>query len=245
MSTTLRIAPLADHPETLPTLKEWFETEWESYYGPNGPGDAEKDLVSYMNRGELPVALVAFIRDELCGIAALTAASLTTHAHLSPWAAAGLVNPPHRRKGIGAHLLSALEEVARTFGYAHIYCGTSTAMRLLHRAGWQFMERVSYHGDEVSIYHKGLSPGAAAVRGAAPCGGEMMETSPLTLVSITRPREDGTYGTLDPVEADSLSEDLRVRCVAAIERYRAEHGTAPNPLVIETTGQVIATSQTG
>jgi hypothetical protein len=73
----------------------------------------------------------------------------------------------------------------------------------------------------------------------------MRKTSPLALVSITRPREDGTYGTLDPIDADRLSEDLRVRCVEAIERYRAEHGTAPNSLVIETTGQVIATYQTG
>jgi hypothetical protein len=69
-----------------------------------------------------------------------------------------------------------------------------------------------------------------------------METSPLVLVSIARQQEDGT---LDPVEADSLSEDLRVRCVGAIERYQAEHGTSPNVLVIETTGQILATYQTG
>jgi hypothetical protein len=72
-----------------------------------------------------------------------------------------------------------------------------------------------------------------------------MEMSPLRLVSIVRPREDGTDGTFDPVDADRRSEDLRVRCVAAIERYRAEQGTAPNRLVIETTSQVIGTSQTG
>jgi hypothetical protein len=72
-----------------------------------------------------------------------------------------------------------------------------------------------------------------------------MDTSPLALVSIARQREDGTYGTLDPVEADSLSEDLRVRCVEAIEQYRAEHGSAPNSLVIEITGQIIATFQSG
>jgi hypothetical protein len=47
------------------------------------------------------------------------------------------------------------------------------------------------------------------------------------------------------VDADRLPEDLRVRCLEAIERYRAEHGTAPNSLIIETTGQVIATYQTG
>ncbi len=72
-----------------------------------------------------------------------------------------------------------------------------------------------------------------------------METSPLRLVSIAWPREDGTYGTFDPVDADSRSEDIRVRCLAAIERYRAEHGTAPNALVIESTGHSLASAQTG
>jgi hypothetical protein len=62
-----------------------------------------------------------------------------------------------------------------------------------------------------------------------------METSPLALVSITRPREDGTYGTFDPVDADRLSEDLRVRCVAAIERYRAE------PAAVARTTQSLST----
>jgi hypothetical protein len=64
-------------------------------------------------------------------------------------------------------------------------------------------------------------------------------------VSIVRQREDRTYGTFDSVDADSLTEDLRVRCLEAIERYRAEHGTAPNSLVIETTGRVLASYQTG
>jgi hypothetical protein len=72
-----------------------------------------------------------------------------------------------------------------------------------------------------------------------------MVTSPLALVSIARQQANGTFGTLDPVEADSLSEDLRARCVEAIERYRAEHGTAPNSLVIETTGHILATYQSG
>jgi hypothetical protein len=72
-----------------------------------------------------------------------------------------------------------------------------------------------------------------------------METSPLTLVFIARQREDGPYGTLEPVEVESLSEDLRLRCLEAIERYRAEHGSAPNALVIETTGHILASYQTG
>ena len=70
----------------------------------------------------------------------------------------------------------------------------------------------------------------------------MVETSPLARVSIAQQHEDWT---LHPVQADSLSEALRGRCVDAIEQYRAEHGTEPNALVIETTGKIIASYQSG
>jgi GNAT superfamily N-acetyltransferase len=156
MNRQFRIEPLADHPEALPVLKAWFETEWGTYYGPNGPGDAAKDLSAYSNHRELPIGLVALCDDELCGIAALKPESITIRSHLSPWAAAGLVIPRYRGRGIGTQLLGAVEEVARGLGYAHIYAGTSTAPRLLERRGWQFLERVRYHGDDVSIYEKAL-----------------------------------------------------------------------------------------
>lgn len=156
MDTRLRIEHLADHPEVLPVLKEWFETEWASYYGPGGPGDARGDLLAYANRTELPVGLVAFFEDELCGVAALKSESIATHLHLGPWAAAGLVNRSYRRRGIGTELIRALEEVARSLGYSRIYCGTSTANRILEHLGWQFMEQVKYDGEDVSIYQKAL-----------------------------------------------------------------------------------------
>jgi GNAT superfamily N-acetyltransferase len=160
MSTRLRIANLADHPEVIPVVRTWFEREWAAYYGPGGPGDAEQDLLAYSSRETLPVGLIAFYDDQLCGIAALKAHSLSTHPHLSPWAAAGLVLPQLRGRGIGASLLHALEEVARGFGYRTMYCGTATAIGLLERNGWQFRERVRYDGEDVSIYQKALSQNA-------------------------------------------------------------------------------------
>jgi GNAT superfamily N-acetyltransferase len=152
----LRIRRLADHPEALPTLREWFESEWADYYGPTGPGDAEQDLIAYSSRERLPVGLVAFNDGQLCGIAALKPDSVSTHAHLSPWAGAGLVAPRFRGQGIGANLVSALEGVARDLGYSTIYCATSTAAGLLTRQGWQLLERVRYDGRDMSIYQKAL-----------------------------------------------------------------------------------------
>lgn len=156
MSAKLLIRHLAGHPEALPVLKQWFETEWVEYYGPAGPGDAEQDLIAYSSREKLPVGLVAFCEGQLCGIAALKPESISTYKHLYPWAAAGFVVPRFRRRGIGASLVSALEDVARDLGYSTIYCGTSTAIGLLKRNKWQFMERVTYNGEDVSIYQKAL-----------------------------------------------------------------------------------------
>lgn len=158
MSGQLKIAYLADHPEAIPMLKEWFEAEWAAYYGPGGPGCAGQDLLTYAGRDQLPVGLIAYVDGQLCGIAALKADSISTHTDLGPWAAAGLVLPPFRRRGIGTSLIGALEDVAKRLGYSTIYAGTSTASSLLARHGWQFMERVRYDGEDVSIYQKALHP---------------------------------------------------------------------------------------
>jgi GNAT superfamily N-acetyltransferase len=156
VASNLRIEYLADHPEVLPNLKTWFETEWAAYYGGNGRGDAQTDLSAFANRASLPVGLVAFFGNELCGITVLKADSITSHKHLCPWATAALVIPNHRRKGVGTQLLAAVEELAKHLGYARIYCGTNAAMRLLERRGWRFMEHGEANGENVSVYEKAL-----------------------------------------------------------------------------------------
>jgi GNAT superfamily N-acetyltransferase len=150
------IEPLAAHREAIPLLQRWFAAEWPSYYGANGPGDAWHDLQSFANVGSLPVGMVALRDGKVCGVAALKAESIASHRHLCPWAAAGVVEPSARGQGIGAKLLIALEEQARTLGFRRIFCGTSTAASLLQRCGWQLMERIIHDGHDLGIYSKAL-----------------------------------------------------------------------------------------
>lgn len=67
-----------------------------------------------------------------------------------------MVAPHYRRHGIGAHMASALESVARDFGFKVFYSGTSTTNSLLVREGWRFIELVQYNDEAVSIYEKAL-----------------------------------------------------------------------------------------
>jgi GNAT superfamily N-acetyltransferase len=156
MSDAISIEPLAAHQEALPTLRDWFEAEWRSYYGPGGRGNALQDLAAYANTGKLPVGLVDLRHGRVCGLAALKAESIATHSHLRPWAAAGFVPASLRGQGIGARLLDGLEEQARLLGFSRIYCATGTSATLLERGGWRFMDSVVHEGEHLLIYRKAL-----------------------------------------------------------------------------------------
>lgn len=153
---TIRIERLADHQSLLPLLKVWLESAWPAHYGRDGPGNADADLRAYAAGRGLPVGLVAFRGDELCGIAALKAQSIASRPDIGPWAGAGLVPAEYRRQGIGTRLLSGVEAVAREHGFRRVYCATSTSASLLERNAWRLLERISHDGALVAIYEKPL-----------------------------------------------------------------------------------------
>jgi GNAT superfamily N-acetyltransferase len=156
MHERFSIELLASIPQAIPVLREWFEAQWPAYYGPGGRGSALLDLRAYAHRGSLPVGVVALEAGRVCGVAALKARSIESHAHLLPWAAAGLVHPGMRGQGIGGVLLGALEEQARELGFERIYCGTSSAQRLLQRRGWQLLDSVIHDGERLDVYMKAV-----------------------------------------------------------------------------------------
>jgi GNAT superfamily N-acetyltransferase len=156
MHAELSIELLAEYPEAIGQLCEWFEAEWPEWYGPGGRGSALQDLQAYANQGSLPVGVVALKEGRVCGVAALKAESMASHSHLLPWAAAGLVHPAMRGQGIGSLLLGELEKQARKLGFGSIYCGTSTAQSLLQRCGWRLIDNIIHEGKELGIYHKAL-----------------------------------------------------------------------------------------
>jgi GNAT superfamily N-acetyltransferase len=156
MHEHISIEPLASHPAAIPILCQWFETQWPTYHGAGGKGSALQDLQAYAHLDSLPVGVVALQAERVCGVAALKAQSIESHSHLRPWAAAGLVHPGMRGRGIASLLLGALEAQARELGFDHVYCGTSSAHGLLQRRGWMLLDSVVHDGERLGVYVKAL-----------------------------------------------------------------------------------------
>jgi GNAT superfamily N-acetyltransferase len=155
----ITISPLAQHRDLVPLLSSWFVEEWPEYYGSGGRGDPVADLTAFArSQSTLPIGFIATDGNIPVGILALKAESLPTHCHLRPWAAAGLVLPSHRGRGIGAELLQVLVRQAGALGYPRIYCGTATAVSLLRRSGWSELESIEHEGEAVVIFSKATAP---------------------------------------------------------------------------------------
>ena len=148
------IEPLSDHMEVIPTLIEWYQSEWEPYYGIDGPGDARADLVSRCNRDAIPIGLVAIENGRVFGIAAL---DLDVTTNLTPSVVGLLVGPEYRRRGIATALLNATEDLARQLGYRRLYVSTTALRDLLNRLGWRSMGEVQFlNAEQGSVYVRDL-----------------------------------------------------------------------------------------
>ncbi len=144
---------LCRHQDLKPLVASWLRSEWPDWYGEGGPGNLPGDIEAFAaSPTTLPVGMLIFAAATPVGFAALKRDSIPSHAHLAPWAGAGYVLPEHRGRGIGGELLRALVAQAASLGYPTVYCGTSTANRLLERSGWQRIETIVHAGKPLAIY---------------------------------------------------------------------------------------------
>ncbi len=142
LHTEFQIVPLADAVAAIPLLSRLFIEEWGPYYGPDGPGDSEKDLHECCNRDVLPIALVALDDDgTVLGTAALKKESVGSESGSGPWLAALYVPIEHRKRGIGSALVEAIERKACCLGFEAIFTSTDAAENIVRRRGWAKLDK--------------------------------------------------------------------------------------------------------
>ena len=150
------IGSLAERPESAGALTALLRLVWPEWYGPDGPGDATRDVAQRCRSNGMPLGLVA-VDDEghVVGTVSLGASSHGARGAEAPWIIGLAVHPDHRGRGLAAALIKAATERAGEMGHSTLFAATSRAAPIFREAGWEELRR---HDDGTLIFRRALSP---------------------------------------------------------------------------------------
>lgn len=143
---------LADHLDTIPTLVKWFRAQWSDYFANWSDEEMMQDFHEDISRNSLPSRLVAFEANELVGTIILRENKTETLPNSQPELGGLYVVEAYRGHGIGTELIRAGMKLAREQGYSEISATTVKAAGILKSLGWEFIKKVQYPDEEVSLY---------------------------------------------------------------------------------------------
>ena len=143
---------LADYPDTIPTLAQWFRDQWPDYFADWSQAEMEQGFLEGASRNRLPSRLVAFESDALVGTIVLREGETETLPAFQPELGGLYVMASHRGRGIGTELIRAGMQLARDQGYEIVYATTVAAAGILERLGWEFIQTVVHRNESLALY---------------------------------------------------------------------------------------------
>lgn len=147
----MRIAPLTDHPDLVPTIARWHWDEWGNTAAEGSLASRIENLRTRTHADRVPVMFVALDGEAPLGTTGLTECDMLTHPELSPWLASVYVTPLARGRGIARALVRRAMEQARAFGYTRLFLYTYTARGLYEQLGWYAIGEEAYEGHQVTL----------------------------------------------------------------------------------------------
>ena len=155
---SLNFAYLADRPEAVPQIAQWWFHEWGHF----APDETVEDIVSQVNcllsRDKVPIQIVAVMENAIVGVAVL---ELHEMFDLYPerlfWLGSVVVPRELRGRGIGSALATKIVEIAKAKDIKAVHLQTEHLNGGLYaKLGWQRIEQVHHKGRDVLVMVKHL-----------------------------------------------------------------------------------------
>lgn len=148
---------LADIPEAVPILARWYFDQW----GRDVPGNSFEAtctrISEKLNRDQAPLHIVAVEAGEVLGAAQWKIREMTTYPEREFWLGNVFVSPEARGSGVASRLAEEIAQIAKSHGVAELSLQTERLDGGLYaRLGWQPVEQVHYHGNEVLVMQRDL-----------------------------------------------------------------------------------------
>lgn len=146
---------LAENPEIIPTLADWYKNEWPDWFADTPLAEIESDFRDVANRDRLPLALAAFDNaTRLLGVCSIRDHPFDAYPHAGPWLRGLYVHQPYRGQGVADKLIRAACEHAARLQIAKLYAATHSAVSTFERAGWLGFDQVQHEGQTLTIFAK-------------------------------------------------------------------------------------------
>ena len=149
---------LADHPECVPQVIDWWWTEWSDRIGPDLEKASER-LRSSLSRDGLPINILAMLHDKPVGTAAL---KLQEVEDLFPdkqyWLGSVFVEEAHRGVGIASALSMKIVQLAEQKCVPHLYLQTLDLDGGLYgKLGWKPVQLFNVLDEDTLLMVRKLS----------------------------------------------------------------------------------------
>ena len=147
----MKIAYLADHPEAVAALSEWFAEEWGDLASQNSVDGFKARLPRRANRDRLPICLLGLIDDTPVATATIKFREIEYSRNADFWLGSVYVRRGLRGRGHGRAIVAAAEAlaVARHFTPLHLYTPGKEALYL--HLGWRAIGQAAVDGKEAMV----------------------------------------------------------------------------------------------
>ena len=156
MRPNITIDYLANHRELAHDVATFSYAEWHSLYDQRGQtfADVESIINERAKVGSLPLAFVAFRREQVVGTVSLKVRDLEIRPDLTPWLGGLLVVSNWRHLGIGSLLIERALKEAKILKLRRLYLWTTSAESLYLKLGWSEVERAEYCGRSIVVMER-------------------------------------------------------------------------------------------
>ncbi len=151
---------LADQPDLLPILADWFYDEWGCGDPNSSPESMRRLLGNYLNRDQVPLTIVLLRDGEPIASASLKIQEMETHPQYLHWLGGVYVRPQYRNEGFGSQLVEYTANEAVNLNIEQLYLYTRNHEDFYTRLGWQVIERPLYEGRIAIVMRRILSAAA-------------------------------------------------------------------------------------
>lgn len=155
MASGVEIIYLPGDSALVRTVAEWHQLEWSHFSG-RTVEDRIAEFAEHRDTSALPLTVIAVEGGRPVGSASLLERDMEEVRMVTPWLGSVFVLPEHRGGGIGSLLCRRIADEARRLGVETLYLFTPDKSGLYERMGWNIMEKLSYHGTEVTLMSLGL-----------------------------------------------------------------------------------------